>query len=139
MQKPIVFSSKSIPTYGPHQFHPKKAPNTFLVLQTQHLALSGSIVWEHYLKQKSNAPTVFKLWITAIKRQLNLKVGTICIDNSGEYTSKEFEVHLTQLGIHLETMSLYMPEQNGHSERQNCSIFDCIQMILIKLGLPHSL
>jgi transposase InsO family protein len=52
-----------------------------------------------FLKQKSDAFTAIKAYIALVERQLGTKVKTLRSDNGGEFTSKEWDSYMHQLGI----------------------------------------
>ena len=89
-----------------------------------------------FLKSKSKAFEAFVDWLTYIEKETGHKLYTICTDNGGEYLSQLWNKYLKEHRICHELTSPYTPEQNGVSECQNCTIFDCIYTILIDSGPP---
>ena len=54
-----------------------------------------------------------------VEKSTGRKLKAIRTDNWGEFTSKEFEVHLTTEGVCHELTIPKNPEQNGMAERMN--------------------
>ena len=69
--------------------------------------------WVYLLKAKSQAFDTFKNFHLWIKHEAQLNIGTLRTDNSGEYTSQDFEKYLQENGIKHQTTVPYNPQQNG--------------------------
>src|ERR1700683_5341105 len=93
-------------------------------------------VWVSFLKCKSDAFAAFKEWLTFVEKETGCSLLIFCTDNGSEFLSKEWKKFLKDRGIRHETTSPNTPEQNGDAERQNRSIFDHVQTVLIDAGLP---
>lgn len=63
-------------------------------------------------------------------------IKTLCTDNGGEYTSREFEDYLKREGIRHEYTVSKTPEQNGVAERMNQTLVDTVRAMLSDLKLP---
>jgi transposase InsO family protein len=59
------------------------------------------------LKQNSQAFETFKNFYLWIENETQTRIGTLCTDNGGEYTSNEFESYLRQHGIKHQTIVPY--------------------------------
>ena len=69
-------------------------------------------VWVYFLKLKDQTFEKFLEWKAMVERKLK----AIRTDNGGEFTSKEFEAHLTREGVRHELTVPKTPEQNGVAE-----------------------
>ena len=67
------------------------------------------------------------------------KIKCFRSDGGGEYANDAFKAHFHTTGIKWEPTVPYAPEQNGLSERINCSISEHIQCILKDSNTPKSL
>ena len=63
--------------------------------------------WVYLLKDKSEAFETFKKFHVWIQNEAQTKIGILCIDNGGEYTSNYFENYLCQYGIKHQTTVPY--------------------------------
>ena len=66
----------------------------------------------------------------------DLHIGTLRIDNGGEYLSNEFKIHLKSKGIHHELTVPHCPEQNGVAERMNRTLMEMARSMMTYAGLP---
>jgi len=71
-----------------------------------------------------------------VTNQTGLKIGTLCSDGCGEYTSKNFEQYLLSHGIQHQTTVRYSPEQNGVAEHFNRTVCLSARAMIIQSGLP---
>ena len=55
------------------------------------------------------------------------QIGTLRMDNGGEYLSKEFNAYLTSKGIKHQLTIAYTPEQNGVAERMNRTLWSLLE------------
>jgi len=58
-------------------------------------------------------------------------------DNGGKYTLNDFEVYLRKEGIKHEYSIPKNPQQNGVSERMNCTLIECLRSMLAESRLPN--
>ncbi|GJS48954.1 retrotransposon protein, putative, ty1-copia subclass [Tanacetum coccineum] len=73
-----------------------------------------------------------------IELQLGKKIKALQSDRGGEYLSQEFKEYLGKNGIvHLLT-SPYTPQQNGVSERRNCTLLNMVRSMFNLTTLPLS-
>jgi hypothetical protein len=75
---------------------------------------------------KSEAAAKFKEYVAKVEKQHpKLKVCQIRVDGGGEYASCEkFLEYLAEEGIIREVSAPYSQQQNGISERCNCTVLD---------------
>jgi transposase InsO family protein len=92
-----------------------------------------------FLKQKSDAFTAIKSHIAPVERQLGTKVKTLRSDNGGEFTSKEWDNYMRQLGIQHIRVPPDAHAQNGRVERVHLTILNLVRTYLIDIGLPQPL
>jgi hypothetical protein len=81
-----------------------------------------------FMKQKNEATTKVKQYVTYLK-------------NGGMTNRKSSELitWCKNEGIELQTTAPYSPEQNGVSERLNCTLAELARAMLIAKNLPESL
>ena len=77
------------------------------------------MTWVYFLKQKSEAFEKFKSFHLLIENEVKEKIGTLRIDNGGEFTSNEFKKYCMDNGIKIHLTNVYTPHQNGVVERMN--------------------
>jgi transposase InsO family protein len=58
------------------------------------------------------------------ERKTGQKIGTLCTDHGGEFTSNEFVEYCRQQGIQRQLTHALTPEQNGVAERHNKTIIE---------------
>ena len=73
-----------------------------------------------------------------VEKSTGRKLKAIRTDNGGEFTSKEFEAHLTTEGVRHELTITKNPEHNGVAERMNRTLVETARSILVNANLPHS-
>ena len=94
-------------------------------------------VWVYFLKSKDQVFEKFLEWKTMVEKSTGRKLKAIRTDNGGEFTSKEFEAHLTTEGVRHEVTIPKNPEQNGVAERMNRTLVETARSILVNANLPH--
>jgi len=55
--------------------------------------------WVYFLKQKSKEFDKFKNFHQLVENEVKEKIGTLKIDNGGEFTSNEFKTYCSDNGI----------------------------------------
>ena len=73
-------------------------------------------VWVYFLKSKDQVFQKFLEWKAMVKKSTGRKLKAIRTDNGGEFTSKEFEAHLTAEGVRHE---LTIPQTQSRMGWQN--------------------
>jgi hypothetical protein len=93
------------------------------------------------MKAKCDAPAKFKEYVAKVEKQHpQSKVCQIGIYCGGEYASrKKFLEYLAEEGIIREVSAPYSQQQNGISERCNCTVLDPARSILKDAGMPNKL
>ena len=86
--------------------------------------------WVYLLKAKSQAFDTFINFHLWIKNEAQLNIGTLRIDNGGEYTSQDFEKYLQENGIKHQTTVPYNPQQNGVVERMNMTLLNMVRSMM---------
>ena len=90
-----------------------------------------------FLNSKNQIFEKFLEWKAMVERSTGRKLKAICTDNGGEFTSKEFETHLTAEGVRHELTIPKNPEQNGVAEGMNRTLVKTARSMLINANLPH--
>jgi transposase InsO family protein len=86
--------------------------------------------WVYLLKEKSQVFATFKnfhLWIT---NETQLNIGTLELNNGGEYTSNAFENYLHNNCIKHQNIFPYTPQQNGVVERVNKTLHNMVRSMM---------
>jgi hypothetical protein len=93
-------------------------------------------MWVYPQKKKSNAAATFKSWKAIVEKETGLEVKTYCMDNGGEFTSKEFEEYLREQGVKHEVTAPYSSAQTGKSERAHRTIMNQTCTIMANNNFP---
>jgi hypothetical protein len=78
--------------------------------------------WLRFLKEKSEALNKFKSFKTLVENEKETKIKCLRSGNSGEFTSKEFDLLYEIHGIKRQFSVARTPHQNGIVERRNRTI-----------------
>ncbi|KAJ2929055.1 hypothetical protein H1R20_g8038, partial [Candolleomyces eurysporus] len=92
----------------------------------------------HLLKSKDEASQHFKEYIAKVERQTGKLVKEIRDDKGGEYMSKDFINWCKGKGITQQHTVTATPQQNGVSERLNCTLAEGVVAMLNQALLPLS-
>jgi Integrase core domain len=76
----------------------------------------SSCPWGFALKRKSDATQVFQDWKLQVEWESGKKLGIVCTDGGGEYSSSEYKAILRREGVMHQTSAPYTSAQNGRSE-----------------------
>ena len=95
--------------------------------------------WIFFLSSKDQVLEKFKLFHQEVEHLSSFKIGTLRIDNGGEYTSKAFYSYCTSYGILRQLSQPYTLQQNGIAERKNRSILDIVRCLLADKEVPSHL
>lgn len=98
------------------------------------------MTWVYFLKEKSNAFFFFffKQFKVLVENQCGCFILTLRTDRDGEFTSKEFSVFCSEMGIRRRLTTSYAPQQNGVAERKNRTMVEMARSIIKYKGLPKS-
>ena len=66
-----------------------------------------------------------------MKTQWGFTIKSWCIDGGKEYGVNNLKALATDLGMLVETMMPYTPEQDGVSERSICTIIERLRSVMI--------
>ena len=91
------------------------------------------------MKIESEVFRKFKEFKALIENHLEIRIKTLRLDNSGEYTSNEFEPFCKEVGIKRELTSPYNPQQNGVVERKNRNIMEVVKTMTHDQEIPMHL
>jgi hypothetical protein len=95
--------------------------------------------WVYPLKKKSDSVAAFKSWKAIVEKETGLKVGTYCMDNGGEFTSKDFKKYLREAGVKHKVTAPYSSAQNGKVEHAHRKIMNRTHAIMADNGFPPKL
>jgi len=99
----------------------------------------SDMLWIYLLKEKSEAPGIFKGWRAQVENETGRKVKCYRTDNGGEFTSNKFETYLLNAGVKHQVTAPYTSAQNGRSERSHRTIMDRTRAIRSSAALPPKL
>ena len=97
------------------------------------------LTYLHLLKHKSDTLNAYKDFEANCKTQHKANVKVLHSDCGGEYTRKEFVMHLKWNGTKQKLTVHDTPENNGVAERLNCTILEKIRTMLHASGQPEFL
>ncbi|GJX39695.1 retrovirus-related pol polyprotein from transposon TNT 1-94 [Tanacetum coccineum] len=86
--------------------------------------------WVHFLRKKSQAPTVIMSFIRMVENQNDVKVKQIKTDNGNKFRNHELESFCDEKRISQNFSSPYTPEQNGVAERKNRTLIEAARTML---------
>ncbi|GJW15837.1 retrovirus-related pol polyprotein from transposon TNT 1-94 [Tanacetum coccineum] len=81
-------------------------------------------VWTYLLVHKSDAYSIFKSFITFVKRQFEKEVKVIRSDNALEFLKGSLGPFMSKIGIGHQTSCVDRPQQNGRVERKHKNILE---------------
>ena len=90
--------------------------------------------WVYFLKNKSNAFSVFKRQRKEVETQTGLKIKCFKSDNGREYGSSQFKEFCLENEIRMIKTVPGIPEQNGVAERMNRTLNERIRCMRIQSG-----
>ncbi|UYV65487.1 hypothetical protein LAZ67_3004496 [Cordylochernes scorpioides] len=91
----------------------------------------------YFLKHKDQVIENFDIFRARAERETGHKIKRLRTDNGLEYCNKNFKQKLESLGIKHELTNSYSPQQNGVSERLNCSLLDMARVSMHNADLPQ--
>jgi transposase InsO family protein len=96
-------------------------------------------VWVYFLKHKYDTFTRFKEFKAEAGKKSGRFFKFFRSDGGGEYDSREFVDFCKHHGIKKKTTTRYTPQQNGMTERKNCTIMNMARSLLttIKFSKEH--
>ncbi|CAA7062303.1 unnamed protein product [Microthlaspi erraticum] len=74
------------------------------------------VCWTYFLKNKSEAFGVFKMYKAMVETQSGSKIKVLRSDGGGEFTSSEFNEFCNQWGIERQITAPYSPQQNERTD-----------------------
>ena len=74
-----------------------------------------------------------------MKRDIGTDVTKLCTDQGSKFCNKNFEEYLQENAISHELSTVYTPQQNGYSERDNHTIMEMAQSLIHARGFPTTL
>ena len=86
--------------------------------------------WVYFLSSKDQVFKKFQIFLHEVERLSGKKLGTLRMDNGGEYTSKVFFSYCANVGILCQFSQPYTPQHNSVAERQNRTILDIVRTFL---------
>jgi transposase InsO family protein len=89
-------------------------------------------MWLMLLLTKDKAREAFMTFQAWVKAEAGKKVGTLCTDHDGEFTTHDFLEKYVKHGIQCHLTAPYTLEQNGVIERRNQSVMVAMARIMLK-------
>nr|KYP41863.1 Retrovirus-related Pol polyprotein from transposon TNT 1-94 [Cajanus cajan]KYP41870.1 Retrovirus-related Pol polyprotein from transposon TNT 1-94 [Cajanus cajan] len=96
------------------------------------------MIWVYFIKAKSEVFGIFKKFKTLVEKQSGKQIKVLRSDRGKEYTSREFNKFCEDEGIEKQLTVAYSPQQNGVSERKNCTVMEMARPMLKEKGLPNT-
>lgn len=96
------------------------------------------MAWVYFLKQKSEAFSVFKKLKVFVENQSGCLLKKLKTDNGKEYTSAKFNKFCDDLGVERRLTVSYSPQQNRVSERKNRFVLEMAKCMIFEKKLPKS-
>ena len=93
-------------------------------------------VWVYLLKKKSEVFGRFLEWKAIAEKLSGHRLRTLRTNNSGEFTSTEFENYLKSERVKHELTVTKTPEQNGVAERLNRTLVEAVRAMFVQSKLP---
>ncbi|KAL0433268.1 UNVERIFIED_CONTAM: Retrovirus-related Pol polyprotein from transposon TNT 1-94 [Sesamum latifolium] len=94
--------------------------------------------WVYFLQEKSETFLAFKSFKAKVEREAGMPIKILRSDRGGEYNSQEFEIFCEEHGIKRQRTAAYTPQQNGVSERKNCTIMNMVRSKLKSSGVQKN-
>ena len=95
----------------------------------------------YYLAEKNVETTLkaFKLYHVMAERQTGRKLRCIRTDGGGEFCNELWESYCREFGIVHKTTSAYSSQSNSIVECANCTVIECVRVLLHNSGLLASM
>ena len=91
----------------------------------------------YFMRRKWEVLEKFKEFEAGVTNESGMTIGTLRIDNGGEYVSNIFTNYLKSKGIRHELTIAHTPEQNGVAERMNRTLMESARAMIAHAGLPN--
>lgn len=88
------------------------------------------------MKEKSNTFSKFQEFKMMIEGEVGVKIRCLHSDNSGEYTSNEFDQYLHKCKIQYQFTCANTPQQNNVAERKNRYLAEICRSMLHAKNVP---
>jgi transposase InsO family protein len=95
--------------------------------------------WIYFLRQKYEVFQHLKDFKALVETQSRKKIKVLRTDNGGEYVNHEIHNLFHEVGIQLQHIVSYTPQQNGVAERKNRSLEEVASCMLHAKSLPQRL
>ncbi|GKC62550.1 retrovirus-related pol polyprotein from transposon TNT 1-94 [Tanacetum coccineum] len=92
--------------------------------------------WVKFLRSKDEVPEFVIKFLKMIQVRLNATVRNIKTDNSTEFVNQTLMAYYEEVGISHETLVARTPQQNGVVKRQNHTLVEAAQTMLIFSKAP---
>jgi transposase InsO family protein len=93
----------------------------------------------YLLRSKDEALKMFIKYKIEVENQKNIRIKRLRTDRGGEYESNPFKEFCEQNGIIHEVTPPYSLESNGVAERENRTLKEMMNAILVSSGLPTNM
>jgi hypothetical protein len=91
--------------------------------------------WVYFLKLKSDFFDKFLAYKALVEKQSGHQIQKLRTDNGGEYVNNNLTIYFTTQGIQMQQTFPYTPQQNGVSERKNCTLKEMANCMIQSKGL----
>jgi transposase InsO family protein len=93
-------------------------------------------MWLVLLATKDEALVAFTAFQAQAEAEAGRKIGTLCTDRGGEFTTSSFTDHCTKQGVQRHLAAPYTLEQNRVVERRNQSVMGMAHNMLKVMAMP---
>ena len=90
------------------------------------------------IKAKSEVPKLTKEYLERAETETSEQANYFRSDGGGEYGSTSLQDYFKSKGVHHEMTNPYTPQENGISERMNCTLIEMARAMLSDAGLPNA-
>ena len=93
-------------------------------------------MWVKILRSKDQAAATIKQFQAESEAETRKKLGTLCTDRGGEFTSVDFMEYCVESGIRRQLMAPYSLQQNGVVKSRNGTVVATMRSLMKAKGLP---
>ena len=90
------------------------------------------------IKAKSEVPKLTKEHLERAKTETGKRANYFRSNGGSEYGSTSLQDYFKSKGVHHEMANPYTPQENGISERMNCTLIEMARAMLSDAGLPNA-
>ncbi|KAI5334149.1 hypothetical protein L3X38_024282 [Prunus dulcis] len=97
------------------------------------------LTWVFLLKNKHVVASILLKFCTIVSTLFHAWVKVFWTNNGGEYVNNTLASFFRAQGIIHQTTTLFIPQQNGVSERKNRQLLEVAPSLMLDMSVPHHL